>query len=189
MWPSALAVNRVNHAAVGDRAHSQARGGGAVHRGERPADADAENPPRAGDPRQFTDTGNAASRTVRHPVTNTAGIVWKITRREPGPGAVGGLSHRIFQGIAQRVTMRADCSRKEQPLRSCGRSARRRRSRFVQTWFVFVTTGCGAHVVSEGASSDGRTRRERPRPPVPGCGEVIRRSRTRHTPNAPIAGS
>ena len=31
-----------------------------------------------GDARQFTDTGHAASRTVRHCVTSTSGIVWEI---------------------------------------------------------------------------------------------------------------
>ena len=75
----------------------------------------------------------------------------------PARGRSEGFPTGSSKELPQRVTMRADCSRKEQPLRSCGRSARRRRSRFVQTWFVFVTTGCGAHVVSEGASSDGRT--------------------------------
>ncbi len=61
----ALAVNRTNHASVGDRANTQARGGGAVHDRKRPADAIAENPAGVGDARQCPHPGTVALRMTR----------------------------------------------------------------------------------------------------------------------------
>ena len=56
----ALAVNRVNQRlSVTERIRKHADGA-AVHGGERPADADAEDPPHAGDPRQREGVGGAA---------------------------------------------------------------------------------------------------------------------------------
>ena len=64
---AALAVTRVNHRlSVTERIRKHARGG-AVHRGERAADADAEDPPDAGDTGEFRCVGDAARITRSHP--------------------------------------------------------------------------------------------------------------------------